>query len=96
MLNIHVSLNDTRIRSSLLTGEDAVDINLDSADLAQIETKGATIHAVEGQNATAIVIKYIAVLTGPKPIALETSDFEYEPILDDGTLPYEVWSESLW
>ena len=60
VLNIHISLSDTRIRSSLLAGEDAVVINLDSADLEQIETKGATIHAVEGQNATAIVIKYIA------------------------------------
>ena len=91
VLNIHVSLNDTRIRSSLLAGEDAVDINLDSADLEQIETKGATIHAIEGQNATAIVIKYNAVLTGPKPIELESPDFAYEPILDNGTLPYEVW-----
>jgi signal transduction histidine kinase len=91
VLNIHVSLNDTRIRSSLLAGEDTGDINLDAADLEQIETKGATIHAIEGQNATAIVIKYIAVLTGPKPIALEPRDFAYEPILDAGTLPYEVW-----
>ena len=91
VLNIHVSLNDTRVRSSLLAGEAAVDINLDSEDLNQIETKGATIHTIEGQNATAIVIKYIVVLIGPKPIALEPSDFEYEPILNDGTLPYEVW-----
>ena len=91
VLNIHVSLNDTRIRSSLLAGGDVVDINLDAADLEQIETKGATIHAIEGQNATAIVIKYTAVLTGPKSIALEPRDFAYEPILDDGTLPYEVW-----
>ncbi len=91
VLNIHVSLNDTRIRSSLLAGEDTVDINLDSADLEQIETKGATIHAIEGQNATAIVIKYNAILTGPKPVELESPDFAYEPILDNGTLPYEVW-----
>ena len=94
VLNIHVSVNDTRIRSSLLTGEDVVDINLDSADLQQIETKGATIHAIEGQNATAIVIKYIAILTGPKPIELEQLDFAYEPILDNGILPYEVWSSA--
>ena len=94
VLNIHVSLNDTRIRSSLLAGEAVVDINLDSADLEQIETKGATIHAVEGRNATAIVIKYTAVLTGPKSIALEPRDFAYEPMLDDGTLPYEVWSKA--
>ncbi len=91
VLNIHVSLNDTRVRSSLLVGEAAVDINLDSEDLNQIETKGATIHTIEGQNATAIVIKYMVVLIGPKPVELEPRDFKYEPILDDGTLPYEVW-----
>ena len=91
VLNIHVSLNDTRIRSSLLAGKDTGDINLDSADFEQIETKGATIYAVEGQNATAIVIKYIAVLTGPKPIELKPIDFAYEPRLDAGALPYEVW-----
>ena len=91
VLNIHVSLNDTRVRSSLLAAEDAVDINLDSEDLKQIETRGVTIHTIEGQNATAIVIKYIVILTGPKPIELEPRDFAYEPILDDGTLPYEVW-----
>ena len=45
VLNVHISLNDTRIRSSLLAGEDAGDINLDSADLEQIETKGVTIDA---------------------------------------------------
>ena len=91
VLNIHVSLNDTRIRSSLLTGKNAGDINLDSADLDQIEKKGATIYAVEGQNATAIVIKYIAVLTAPKSIALASSDFAY---VDAGTLPYKVWKEA--
>ena len=91
VLNIHVSLNDTRIRSSLLTGKNAGDINLDSADFDQIEKKGATIYAVEGQNATAIVIKYIAVLTVPKSIALASSDFAY---VDAGTLPYKVWKEA--
>ena len=97
VLNVHISLSDTRIRSSLLTGEDAVVINLDSADLEQIETKGATIHAVEGQNATAIVIKYIAPLTAPEPVELEPSDFAYEQILDEGMLPYdEAWYDAWW
>ncbi len=96
VLNVHISLNDTRIRSSLLAGEDAVDINLDSADLAQIKTKGAIIHTVEGQNATAMVIKYTIVLTPPKPIELEPRDFAYEPILDEGTLLYDVWYNVWW
>ena len=97
VLNIHISLSDTRIRSSLLAGEDAVVINLDSPDLEQIETKGATIHAVEGQNATAIVIKYIAPLTAPEPVELEPSDFAYEQILDGGMLPLdEVWYDAWW
>ena len=97
VLNIHISLGDTRIRSSLLAGEDAVVINLDSPDLEQIETKGATIHAVEGQNATAIVIKYIAPLTVPEPVELEPSDFAYEQILDEGMLPLDdVWYDAWW
>ena len=96
VLNVHISLNDTRIRSSLLAGEDAVDINLDAADLAQIKTKGAIIHTVEGQNATAMVIKYTIVLTPPKPIELEPRDFAYEPILDEGTLLYDVWYNVWW
>ncbi len=91
VLNVHVSLNDTRVRASLLAAEAAVDINLDPEDLKQIDTKGAIIHTVEGQNATAIVIKYIVRLTGPKPVELEAHDFAYEPLLDDGTLPYEIW-----
>ena len=94
VLNIHVSLNDTRVRSSLLAGEDAVDINLGPDDLKQIGTKGATIHTIEGQNATAIVIKYSVVLTGPESIALDPHELAYEPILDDGTLPYEVWKRA--
>ncbi len=91
VLNVHVSVNNTRIRSSLLTGEDAGDINLDPADLEQIEAKGATVHAVEGQNATAIVIKYTAVLTAPKPIELDPRDFAYVPTLDEGRMPHKVW-----
>lgn len=91
VLNVHISLNDTRVRSSLIAREDAVDINLDAADLAQIETKGATIRTVEGQNATAMVIKYTVVLTPPKPIALKLNDLPYRPVLNEGTLPSDVW-----
>ena len=90
VLNIHISLSDTRIRSSLLAGEDAVFINLNSADLEQIETKGATIHAVEGQNATAIVIKYVVPLSKPKSSGLESGDLAYQPTLDEGLLLPDV------
>ena len=90
VLNVHVSLSNTRIRASLLSSEDIVDINLDPADLVQIETKGATVDTVEGQNATAIVIKY-TVLPPPMQIKLEPADFKYEPLLDVGTLPFAVW-----
>ena len=96
VLNVHISLSDTRIRSSLLAAEDAVVINLDSADLEQIETKGATIHTVEGQNATAIAIKYIVPLTAPEPVELEPTGFAYEQILDEGMLPYDVWYDVWW
>lgn len=98
VLNIHIALSDTRIRSSLLAGADAVVINLDSADLEQIETKGATIRAVEGQNATAIVIKYIAPLTMPEPVELEPGRFAaYEQIFDEGMLPLDKgWYDDVW
>ncbi|MXZ01180.1 hypothetical protein F4Y93_11235 [Candidatus Poribacteria bacterium] len=98
VLNVHISLSDTRIRSSLLASADAVVINLDSADLEQIETKGATVHAVEGQNATAIVIKYIAPLTMPESVALEPSSLAaYEQILDEGMLPLDKgWYDDVW
>ena len=91
VLNVHVSVNNTRIRSSLLAEEDAGDINLDAMDLEQIEEKGATVHAVEGQNATAIVIKYTAVLTAPQLIELDPRDYDYIPTLDEGRMPHKVW-----
>ena len=96
VLNVHISLSDTRIRSSLLAGGDAIVINLNPADLDQIETKGATIHTVEGQNATAIVIKYTVPLTAPEPVELEPTGFAYEQILDEGMLPYDVWYDVWW
>lgn len=89
VLNIHVSLDGTRIRSSLLTREDTAEINLDAADLAQIETKGATIDTVEGQNATAIVIKYLVSLVTPKQI--KPSDVVYETTLDSGSISFPLW-----
>lgn len=89
VLNIHVSLDDTRIRSSLLTREDTAEINLDAADLAQIETKGATIDTVEGENATAIVIKYLVSLVTPKQI--QPSDVVYETTLDSGSISFPLW-----
>ena len=86
VLNVHVSLSNTRIRSSLLASEDTININLDTAALEQIATKGATIDAVEGQNATAIVTKYVVPLTTDKPIELESSDFADKPPIGDRTL----------
>ena len=89
VLDIHVSLDDTRIRSSLLTREGTANINLDTADLAQIETKGATVDTVEGQNATAIVIKYLVSLATPEQIG--PSDVVYETTLDSGSISFPLW-----
>jgi hypothetical protein len=89
VLDIHVSLDDTRIRSSLLAREDTANINLDASDLAQIETKGATVDTVEGQNATAIVIKYLVSLATPKQI--EPPDVDYETTLNNGSIPFPLW-----
>ena len=89
VLDIHVSLDDTRIRSSLLPRDGTANINLDTVDLAQIETKGATVDTVEGQNATAIVIKYLASLATPKQI--EPPDVAYETTLNGGSIPFPLW-----
>ena len=89
VLDIHVSLDDTRIRSSLLTRDGTANINLDTVDLAQIETKGATVDTVEGQNATAIVIKYLASLATPKQI--DPPDVAYETTLNGGSIPFPLW-----
>ncbi len=89
VLDIHVSLDDTRIRSSLLPREDTANINLDASDLVQIETKGATVDTVEGQNATAIVIKYLVSLATPKQI--EPPDVDYETTLNNGSIPFPLW-----
>lgn len=89
VLDIHVSLDDTRIRSSLLTRDDTANINLDAADLAQIETKGARIDTVEGQNATAIVIKYFVSLATPQQI--DPPDAAYETTLDSGSITFLLW-----
>ena len=89
VLDIHVTLDDTRIRSSLLTRDDTANINLDAADLTQIETKGARIDTVEGQNATAIVIKYFVSLATPQQI--EPPDVAYETTLDSGSIPFRLW-----
>ncbi len=97
VINIHVSLDDTRIRSSLLTRGDTTGINLDAADLAQIEAKGAKIDTVEGQNATAIVIKYLVSLVAPRQIELAGGygnpplQETYETMLDSGSIHFELW-----
>ena len=89
VLDVHVSLDDTRIRSSLLPREDTANINLDASDLAQIETKGAKVDTVEGQDATAIVIKYLVSLATPKQI--EPPDVDYEITLNNGSIPFPLW-----
>ena len=93
VLDIHVSLDDTRIRSSLLPREETANINLDAVDLAQIETKGATVDTVEDQNATAIVIKYRVSLAAPKQI--EPPDVAYETTLDRGSFSLALWKSFL-
>lgn len=98
VIDVHVSLHDTDIHASLLQRDDnTTGINLDAADRAQIEAKGAKIDTVEGQNATAIVIKYLVPLVAPKEIEFsggygETPSQEtYETMLDSGSIHFELW-----
>ncbi len=97
VLNVHVSLDNTRIRSRLLAHDNTPDINLNAAAIAQIEAKGAQIDSVEGQNATAIVIKYHVSLGTPRQIKFSNKNgnsplqLAYEMTLDRGSIHFELW-----
>ena len=97
VINVHVALDDTRVHASLLPRDDNTTGVLDAADLAQIEAKGAKINTVAGQNATAIVIKYLVPLVAPKQIELSGGYGEsplqktYETMLDSGSIHFELW-----
>ncbi len=84
VLNIQVTLGDTRIRSSLLTPEGTTDIYLNIDDRRQIETQGAKIDAMVGENATTLVLKYAV-----PPKRLEPPHLEPQIPLEE--IPPEVW-----
>ena len=84
VLNVQATLGNTRIRSSLHTSEGATDIYLDSDDRHQIETQGAKIDAMAGENATTLVLKY-----NVPPKRLEPPHLEPQIPLEE--IPAEVW-----
>lgn len=70
VLNVQVTLGNTRVRSSLFADKKNMTFSLGADDLHQIETDGAKIDTMEGQNATTITVKYIIP---PKKLETQTS-----------------------
>lgn len=58
VLNVQVTLGNMRVRSSLLPQDETTVFYLDEDDLQQIATEGAKIDALEGEDATAIIVNY--------------------------------------
>ncbi|MDE0638088.1 MAG: ATP-binding protein [Candidatus Poribacteria bacterium] len=70
VLNVQVTLGNTRVRSSLLTQDEATVFFLGEDDIQQIKTYGAKIDTMEGQDATVIIVKYTIP---PKQLESQTS-----------------------
>ena len=86
VLNVQVTLGDTRVRSSLFSHEEKANFILGQDDLHQIEKDGAIIDTMEGQNATTLIIKY----TIP-PKKLEPPDLGSQTSSNVEEIPLEVW-----
>ena len=56
--NVQVTLENTRVRSSLLAQDETTVFSLGEDDIHQIKRYGAKIDTMEGQDATAVTVKY--------------------------------------
>ena len=70
ILNVQVTLGNTRVRSSLLTQDETTVFYLGEDDIHQIKRYGAKIDTMEGQDATAVIVKYTIL---PKKLESQTS-----------------------
>ena len=86
VINVQVTLGNTRVRSSLLAQDNIANFNLGEDDILEIETKGAKIDTIAGQSATSIVIKYTI-----QPKRLESSSLESQTSLNAEDIPDEFW-----
>ncbi|MDE0087775.1 MAG: ATP-binding protein [Candidatus Poribacteria bacterium] len=77
VLNVQVTLENTRVRSSLLAQDETSVFSLGEDDIHQIKTYGAKIDTMEGQDATSVIVKYTIP---PKKLESQTSsNFEQTP-----------------
>lgn len=89
VLNVQVTLGDTRVRSSLLNSEGSdqrPSLVLSESDIEEIETDGTIIDTVDGHNATTILIKYSVPAKRLIP-----SESESETALKVEDLPLDFW-----
>ena len=86
VLNVQVTLGNTRVRSSILNTEEKSSFILSENDIHQLDTNDAIIDTVEGQNATTILIKY----TVP-PKKLERTQLESQTSLNVEEIPPDFW-----
>ncbi len=101
VMNVEVTLGDTRVRSSLHAQENIVNFNLDEKEIHEIKTKGAIIDTIAGLSATSITIKYTVQPKRLESTLLESqttlkvedipSDYIYQTSLNQGTFPYDLW-----
>ncbi|MDE0482978.1 MAG: ATP-binding protein [Candidatus Poribacteria bacterium] len=69
VLNVQVTLENTRVRSSLLAQDETSVFSLGEDDIHQIKTYGAKIDTMEGQDATSVIVKYTI---SPKKLESQT------------------------
>lgn len=86
VLNVQVTLGNTRVRSSILNGENQSIFILSEDNIHQLETEGAIIDTVEEQNATTIMIKYSV-----PPKKLEKTELESQTSLNVEEIPSDFW-----
>lgn len=86
VLNVQVTLGDSRVRSSILNNEDRPKIVLSENDIKQIEIDGAKIDTIDDQNATTILVKYSV-----PPKKLEPTEPESETALSVEDVPPDFW-----
>ncbi len=86
VLNVEVTLGDSRVRSSLLSRVIPTHIHLGEENLLEIETKGTITDTIEEKNATYIILPY----TIP-PKKLEPTHLEAQRSMKVEDIPIEFW-----
>ena len=86
VLNVEVTLGDSRVRSSLLSRVIPTHIHLGEENLLEIDTKGAITDTIEEKNATYIILPY----TIP-PKKLEPTHLEAQRSMKVEDIPVEFW-----